>query len=201
MNESTSSSFALIIQSFSCSLCDQLNSFLKSKNCKWTLRVCTGILLLPKTYPNQTRYQTCVVRGVGQLAKLLAARAEFRLTRAFGSGTIRQGSRGRRSRESDLEATVKKQQGKRMKHENGEGEMERYDMRTANTLSHACTRCLYSTQRKCVRKMCVRHGMCVQDRAGTFRMKLPSACENVTDAEVSDETFAQARGCKGMSGA
>ena len=29
-----------------------------------------------------------------------------------------------------------------MKHENGEGEMERYDMRAANTLSQACARCL-----------------------------------------------------------
>ena len=33
--------------------------------------------------------------------------------------------------------TVREQQGRRMKHENGEGEMERYDMRTANTL-RAC---------------------------------------------------------------
>ena len=32
--------------------------------------------------------------------------------------------------------------------------MERYDMRIANTLSHACTRCLDATQGKCVRKMC-----------------------------------------------
>ena len=40
--------------------------------------------------------------------------------------------------------------------------MERYDMRTANALSHACTRCLYATQGKCVRKMCVRRGVCVQ---------------------------------------
>ena len=33
MKQSTSSRFALIIQSFSCSLCDQLKSFLRSKNC------------------------------------------------------------------------------------------------------------------------------------------------------------------------
>ena len=33
MKQSTLSRFALIIQSFSCSLCDQLNSFLRSKNC------------------------------------------------------------------------------------------------------------------------------------------------------------------------
>ena len=37
-----------------------------------------------------------------------------------------------------------------MKQENGEGETERYDMITANTLSHACTRCLYvKTRRNC----------------------------------------------------
>ena len=83
---------------------------------------------------------TCGMRGIGQVAKLLAARAEVRLTRAFGSGEVRQGNRGRQSREGGLEVTVKEQQGRRMKHEKGEGEMERYDMRTANNLSHACTR-------------------------------------------------------------
>ena len=36
----------------------------------------------------------CGVRGIGQVAKLLAARAEVRLTRAFGSGTVRQGVDG-----------------------------------------------------------------------------------------------------------
>ena len=55
---------------------------------------------------------------------------------------------------------VREQQAQRTKHENGEGEMERYDMRTANTLSHACS-CLYVTQRKSAKKMCVRHGVCV----------------------------------------
>ena len=50
---------------------------------------------------------------------------------------------------------------RRTKHEHKQGEMERYDMRTANTLSHACTQCLYATQRKCVRQMCVRHGVSV----------------------------------------
>ena len=30
-------------------------------------------------------------------------------------------------------------------------------------------------------------------------MKLPSACENVTNAEVSDETFALAGSCNGVS--
>ena len=91
----------------------------------------------------------------------VAARAEVHLIRAFGSGTVRQGRCRRQGREGGLEVTVRKQQGRRMKHENGEGEMERHDMRTATTLSHACTRYLYATQGKCVRKMCVRHGVCV----------------------------------------
>ena len=54
----------------------------------------------------------CGARGIGQVAKLFAARAEVCLTRAFGSGTVRQGSQGRRSREGGLEVTVREQQGK-----------------------------------------------------------------------------------------
>ena len=106
--------------------------------------------------PRVTR-EICGARGIGQVAKLLGARAEVRLTCAFGSGKAR---RRRCRQERGVEVTVRERQGRRMKHENGEGEMERYDMRTANTLSHACTRCL--TQGTCVRKMCVRHGVCVQ---------------------------------------
>ena len=37
-----------------------------------------------------------------------------------------------------------------MQHENGEGEMERCDMRTANTLSH----CVYAMSVRHARKMC-----------------------------------------------
>ena len=48
--------------------------------------------------------------------------------------------------------TVRKQQGRLMKRENGEGEMERCDMRTANTLSHACTRCRHAAQGKMCQK-------------------------------------------------
>ena len=90
------------------------------------------------------------VRGIGQEAKLPGARAEVRLTRAFGSGKARR-RRCRRKRE---------QQRRRMKHENGEGEMERDGIHTANTLSHACS-CLYVTQGTSAKKMCVRHGVCV----------------------------------------
>ena len=49
----------------------------------------------------------CGVRGIGQVAKLPAARAEVRLTRTFGSGTVRQ----RLCRqECGLEVTVREQQ-------------------------------------------------------------------------------------------
>ena len=106
---------------------------------------------------------TCGVRGIGEVDKLPAARAEVRWTRVFGSGTLRQGRCRHPGREGCLEVTVREQQGRRKKLEKGEGEIERYDMRTANTLSHACTRSLYATQGKCVRKMCVRHGVCVQN--------------------------------------
>ena len=52
-------------------------------------------------------FVTCGVRGIGQGAKLLAPRAEVRLTRAFGSGTVRQ-ARCRRKR--GVEVTVREQQ-------------------------------------------------------------------------------------------
>ena len=103
------------------------------------------------------------MRGIGQVAKLLAARAEVRQTRAFRSRTVR---RRPCRRECGLEVTVRAQQGRRMKHEHGEGEMERYDMHTANTSSRACARCLKATQRNCVRKICVRHGVRAQ-QSGT----------------------------------
>ena len=103
---------------------------------------------------------TSGVRRIGQVAKLPAARAEVRLIRAFGSGEVwhrmcRQ--------ECGLEVTVREQQRRRMKHKNGEGEMERYDMHTANTLSHACS-CLYVTQRKVQRK-------CACDTECVYRMQ------------------------------
>ena len=97
--------------------------------------------------------------GIGQVAKLLGTGAEVRLTRACGSGEAR---RRRCGREPGVEVTVWEQQGWRMKHENRESEMRICDMHTANTLSHACTRYLYATQRKCA---CDRR-MCVQDVLG-----------------------------------
>ena len=60
---------------------------------------------------------TCGVRGIGQVAILLAARVGVRMTRAFGSGKARESS-------GPAGFAVRKQQG-RVRHENGEGEMER----------------------------------------------------------------------------
>ena len=100
---------------------------------------------------------TCGVRGIGQVPKLLAARAELRLVRAFGSGTVRQ---GRCRRERGVEVTVREQQGWWVKHEKGVGEMVRYDMRTANTLSHACS-CLCVTQgKKCKENVRATRSVC-----------------------------------------
>ena len=112
--------------------------------------------------------RTCGVCGIGRVAKLPAARAGVRLTGAFSSGTVRQGRCRRQGREGGLEVTVREQQGRRMEKVRMEKvRMERCDMRTANTLSHACTRCLYATQGKGVRKMCVRHGVCVHPASHT----------------------------------
>ena len=72
------------------------------------------------------------------------------LTRAFGSGTVRQGRCRRQGREGGLEVTVREQQGPRMTHENGEGEMERHDMRTANTSEP----CVYAMSVRRARKTC-----------------------------------------------
>ena len=51
MKQGTSRSFVLIVQSFSRSFCNQLNSFLRFKNCSNTLRVCNGILQVPSIHP------------------------------------------------------------------------------------------------------------------------------------------------------
>ena len=60
------------------------------------------------------------MRRIGQEAKLLGDRAEVCLTRAFGSGTVR---RRRCRQERGVEVTVREQQGRRMKHENGGRDM------------------------------------------------------------------------------
>ena len=48
--QSTSSRFALIIQSFFCSLWNQMNRFLRSKNCTYTMRMCNWRLWLPRIH-------------------------------------------------------------------------------------------------------------------------------------------------------
>ena len=97
------------------------------------------------------------MRRIGQVARLLGAHAEVRLTCAFGSGTVRQ---GRRRQERSVEVTVREKVRWWMKHGKGEGEMERFDMRTANTLSHACTRCLHATQGKCQKNVRATRSVC-----------------------------------------
>ena len=87
------------------------------------------------------------MRGIGQVAKLPGVRAEVRLTRVFGTGKA---PRRRCGRERGVEVTVREQQGWRMKHENRESEMERYDMRTANTLEP----CVYAMSVRHARKTC-----------------------------------------------
>ena len=59
------------------------------------------------------------MRGLGQVAKLLAARVGVRMPRAFGEGKTREDSSS-----GPAGLAVRKQQG-RVRHEDGEGEMER----------------------------------------------------------------------------
>ena len=50
--------FRADVQSSSCSLNNQLNRFVKSKTCRYTLRVCNGMLKCPKDSPCLRRYRT-----------------------------------------------------------------------------------------------------------------------------------------------
>ena len=103
--------------------------------------------------------KTCKVRGIGQVAKLLGARAEVRSTALVGLVKFD---------EDGADGNVVWQQRRRMKHESGEGGMDISYIHTANTLSHACTRCLYVTQGTCAKKICVRHGVCVHTLSHTL---------------------------------
>ena len=74
MEQSTASRFALNIHSFSCSLCNQLNSFLRPTSCKYTLTVCCGILSSPRVHsgPIWYRLETVnILRGRSQLVRTL----------------------------------------------------------------------------------------------------------------------------------
>ena len=99
---------------------------------------------------------TCGVRGIGQVAKLLGARAEVRMSCAFRTGKHRQESRGRQSREGGLEVTVREQQG--MEGETWEWRRRDGDQRHAHatnlftTLSRAC---VCTRKKMCGDKMCV----------------------------------------------
>ena len=83
------------------------------------------------------------------------------------------------TQERCVEVTVQEQRRRWMEYDKGEGEMVRYDMRTANTLSRASTRYLYATQGKCVRKMRVRHGVCVHDQRLRLGAILGAECHRV----------------------
>ena len=78
-----------------------------------------------RVYNCNVALTVCVETGLGQIAKLLGARAELRMSCAFRTGKF-----GKKVVDVkvgiDLEMTVKEQQ-RRVRHESGEGEMERYD--------------------------------------------------------------------------
>ena len=122
---------------------------------------------------------TCGVRGIGQVTKLLAARAEVRLTRAFGSGTVRQGSS---RQERSVEVTVREQQGRRMKHENGEGEMEKCDMARckrfepcADAMSVRHARKMRQKNVRATRSLCTQFEGCVAEPLRTITAILPGS--------------------------
>ena len=83
---------------------------------------------------------TCEVRGLGQVAKLLAARVGVRMPRAFGAGKARESS-------GPAGLALRKKQG-RVRHEDGEGKMDRKDKHSANTL-------MRKLEPMCVRAVCV----------------------------------------------
>ena len=73
--------------------------------------------------------------------------------------TVWQGRCRREGWEGGLEVTVRKRLRRWVKHENGEGEMERDDIRIEDTLSHACTRFLYAIEK--VSKKCACNTECL----------------------------------------
>ena len=70
MEKGTSSNFPLIVQSFSCSLCNQLNRFLRSKNRRNTLKVRTKIKQLP-------RIHSSVLASVGDCEHFARGRSQL----------------------------------------------------------------------------------------------------------------------------
>ena len=73
---------------------------------QWPMSIALKRRTLIQTDPPQ--HYACVEVGLGQIAELLAARAEMRMSCAFRKSKY-------------------KQQGWRVKHETGKGEMEKYD--------------------------------------------------------------------------
>ena len=70
---------------------------------------------------------------LGQVGKHPGAREEVRLSCVLRTGTLGKDCADGKVEEDGLEVTVREQQGWRVKHENGEGEMEINDMRMQQT--------------------------------------------------------------------
>ena len=106
----------------------------------------------------------CEEDGLGQVAKLLVL-LKSALDPRFWVGKVRQEDVDECVGEVGLEVTVQEQQGRRVKHEKGEGEVKRDDMRTQTTF-HVLEPCVCVTgmkmcevpsERAVRRKMCVQH--------------------------------------------
>ena len=112
---STSSPFALIVQSFSCSLCNQLNSFVRSKNCRYILKVCHWTLQLPRIHSGLTWYRLETWNIPREVALNLWERDQCRIVRrnictrreaATGSRTCENSCRDRHASSQLLEQTL-----------------------------------------------------------------------------------------------
>ena len=152
------------------------------------MKVSVRMLLCPnqRCHKKSDALEKCGVRGIGQVAKLPAARVGSALDPCFRIGEVRQ----RLCREEcGLEVTMREQQRRRMKHEKREGEMERHDTRTANTLSHACMRCLYTNARKkCQKNVRATRSVCTLPVAhtavATTWVRNPETKKKSSDFEV-----------------
>ena len=88
----------------------------------------------------------CEEDGLGQVAKLLVL-VQSALDPRFWVGKVRQEDVDECVGEVGLEVTVQEQQGRRLKHEKGEGEVKRDDMRMQTTF-HVLEPCVCVTRMK-----------------------------------------------------
>ena len=115
---------------------------------------------------------------------ILATRAEVRLTLYFGSGSARQRRCGRRSREGGFEVTAREQQAWRVKHDSGEGEMERVDMRMQHTffMRPWAMRVFRSKKTSLIASMAKKH---TTDPAACAFTQPPAGCESIPGSKLS----------------